>query len=213
MRILKNKTAEECTVTYGSKSVEIPANDQADLSESFELWQLAASESLLALLGQGDDKYQLNDGVNDLSLSAAIDLLRGYVGIKTPEGASYVTLLPGKAGRLLIIEGIQFDATADQDTIGDLTLSETREIQGAVVEVANHEKGDYVELLALAPDDSVVGAFANTVYIPPSGKIDPIVSESTVSFPAGFKFRLKYHAVAGGSTREVYVAFRMRHDA
>ena len=132
---------------------------------------------------------------------------------QTDEGVQYVTLLPGKSGRLLLIEGIQFDAPANQDTNGDLTLEETREIQGAVVEVANHEKGDYVELLAIAPNDSVVGGFAYTVYIPPSGKIDPIVSESTASFPSGFKFRLKYHAVAGGSTREVYVAFRMRHDA
>jgi hypothetical protein len=136
----------------------------------------------------------------------------------TDEGVQYVTLLPGKSGRMLVIEGLQFDATPDGDTNGDLELAETREIQGAVVEVANHEKGDYVELQVVAPDGdpyngAVVGQFANTVYIPPSGKIDPIVSESTVSFPAGFKFRLKYHAVAGGSTREVYVAFRMRHDA
>lgn len=136
---------------------------------------------------------------------------------KTDEGVQYVTILPGKSGRMLIIEGIQFDASADADTNGDLTLTETREIQGAVVEVANHEKGDYVELLVAAPDGepyygAVVGQFAKTVYIPPSGKIDPIVSESTASFPAGFKFRMKYHAVAGGSAREVYVAFRMRHD-
>jgi len=136
---------------------------------------------------------------------------------KTDEGVQYVTILPGKSGRMLLIEGLQFDAPADADTNGDLVLSETREIQGAVVEVANAEKGDYVELQVVAPDGppyegAVVGQFAITVYIPPSGKIDPIVSESTASFPAGFKFRLRYHAVAGGSTREVYVAFRMRHD-
>ena len=85
------------------------------------------------------------------------------------------------------------------------------------MEVANREKGDYVELVVAAPDGEpyngvVVGQFGKTVYIPPSGKIDPIISESTVSFPTGFKFRLVYHAVNSGSAREVYVVFRMRHD-
>lgn len=80
MRILKNKTAEECAVTCGSRTVEIPENDQADLAESFAAWELASSESLLLLLAQGIDKYQLNDGSRDLGAGEAIDLIRGYQG-------------------------------------------------------------------------------------------------------------------------------------
>jgi len=135
----------------------------------------------------------------------------------TDEGVIYVTQLPGKSGRLLVLGGLQFDAPKNADTSGDMVLTETRELQGATVEVVNREKGDYVELLVIAPDGApyngaVVGQFAETIYIPPSGKIDPIVSESTASFPSGFKFRLKYHAIDAGDTREVYVVFRMRHE-
>lgn len=77
-RILKNKTAEMVSVSYANVTVEIDATSQKDLAETFEAWQLAASESLLLLLGQGTDKYQLNDGTNDLTVSQAIDLVRGY---------------------------------------------------------------------------------------------------------------------------------------
>ena len=137
---------------------------------------------------------------------------------KTDEGVAYVTQLPGKSGRHLLVKGLQFDAPPNQDSSSDLLLTETRELQGAALEVANREKGDYVELVVAAPDGppyegAVVGKFGETVYIPPSGRIDPIISESTVSFPAGFKFRLVYHAVAGGTTREIYATLRMRHDA
>jgi len=135
---------------------------------------------------------------------------------KTDEGVQYVTQLPGKSGRQMLVKGLQFDAPAGQDTPEDHVLPETRELQGAAVEVKNNAKGDYIELQVVAPEGSpyegaVLGTFGETVYIPPSGKIDPIISESTVSFPAGFKFRLKYHAEAGGETREVYATLRMRH--
>lgn len=136
---------------------------------------------------------------------------------RTDENVAYVTQLPGKSRRLMIVEGLQFDASANQDTNGDYELAETRELQGVALEIANREKGDYVNLQVVAPEGppfegAVVGEFGKTVYIPPSGRIDPIVSESTASFPAGFKFRLVYHAVDAGTTREVYVMFRMRHD-
>ena len=135
---------------------------------------------------------------------------------KTDENVQYVTLLPGKSGRHMLVKGIQFSAPPDADTPADLLLTETRELQGAALEVTNHEKGDYIELMVAAPagppyEGAVVGKFGETIYIPPSGHIDPIVSESTVSFPAGFTFRLLYHAVAGGQTREVYATLRMRH--
>ena len=135
---------------------------------------------------------------------------------KTDENVQYVTLLPGKSGRHMLVKGFQFDANAGQDTPMDFALTETTELQGAALEVINHEKGDYLELMVCAPDGepyngAVVGKFGETVYIPPSGHIDPIVSESTVSFPAGFKFRLLYHAESGGETREIYATLRMRH--
>jgi hypothetical protein len=77
-RILKNKTEEDVDVVYGTTTVVVEASSQRDLSLTFENWQLAASTSLIELIGQGVDKYQLNDGINDLSVSDAIDLVRGF---------------------------------------------------------------------------------------------------------------------------------------
>jgi hypothetical protein len=116
----------------------------------------------------------------------------------------------------MLVKGVLFDAPADGNATSDYLLAETMELQGAALEVKNNQKGDYLELMVVAPDGepyngAVVGKFGETIYIPPSGHIDPVISESTVSFPAGFKFRLLYHSEAGGETREVYATLRMRH--
>jgi hypothetical protein len=137
---------------------------------------------------------------------------------ETDEGVAYVTQLPGKYGRKMCVKGIQYDAPADAATPHDEVFAETREIQGAWFEIINAMKGDHVELFIVMPADyggsgnpeTVVGQFAETLYIPPSGKIGQIVSESTVSFPPGFLLRMVYTAVAGGETREVYAWYRMR---
>ena len=136
----------------------------------------------------------------------------------TDEGVTYVTQLPGKEGRKMCVKGIQYDPPADAATPHDEVFGETREIQGAWFEVTNREKGDYVELFIVMPADymgqgnpeTVVGQFAETLYIPPSGQVGQIVSESTVSFPASFILRMVYKAVATGEAREVYAWYRMR---
>jgi hypothetical protein len=126
-------------------------------------------------------------------------------------------VLPGKPGRKMCVNGVKFNAAADNQQANDTAFSETREIQGAWLEVANHQPGDYVELQIVmpanppdVPDEVVLGEFGETVFIPPSGKVEQIVSEGTVSFPAGFKLRMRYVAVAGGETRVVYAWYRMR---
>lgn len=78
MRLLKNKTEEDLILTDGSPSISIPANDEFDLSVAWKPHQIAESDQLVEALGQGIDKYQLNDGTDDLSVAAAIDLVRGY---------------------------------------------------------------------------------------------------------------------------------------
>lgn len=78
-RILKNKTDAEVMVTYGNTSQPVAPQSEYDLSLTFEAWQLASSPSLFELIGQGVDKYQLNDGVNDLTVLQAIDLLKGIL--------------------------------------------------------------------------------------------------------------------------------------
>lgn len=77
-RIFKNNTESAVVITCANKTRTVPGADEFDLSEDFTPAELQACDGLVELLGQGVDKYQLNDGVNDLSVSKAIDLLRGY---------------------------------------------------------------------------------------------------------------------------------------
>jgi hypothetical protein len=127
-----------------------------------------------------------------------------------PQGAPYVSLLLGQPGLKLCIKGAKFDAPANQTTDNDVSFAQVREIQGSWCEVAGHQPGDYVEMKLCLPDGTVLGQFGETVYIPPSGKIDPIVAEGTVSFPAGLLIRMSYTAVDAGTVRTVYAWHRLR---
>lgn len=126
------------------------------------------------------------------------------------QGAPYVSLCLGKPGRKLCIKGTKFDALANATTNDDVTFAEEREIQGSWLEVADHQPGDFVEMLVCLPDGTPVGQFGETVFIPPSKKIDQIVAEGTAPLPAGLKLRLAYTAANSGVTRTVYVWHRLR---
>lgn len=129
------------------------------------------------------------------------------------EGVMYVAQVPGKPGRKMCITGIMLTAPAGATSHSDIDFAETREVQGAWFEADNHEPGDYVEMVLrgdLGAGEMDLGKFGETVYIPPSGKVDQVVSEGTVSFPPGFKLRMSYVAVAGGATRTLYGWYRMR---
>lgn len=93
-RIFKNKTGSEARITCGSQTAVVPAGQQYDLSLYFSVWQLGSSESLINYIGQGVDKYQLNDGVQDLSVVDALDLLRGYLQKMPVTGPGALTQWP-----------------------------------------------------------------------------------------------------------------------
>lgn len=78
MRLFKNKTASPASIVCGRNTRIVPGNDEYDLLLDFTQDELRTSDSLVELLGQGADKYVLNDGATDLSVSKAIDLIRGY---------------------------------------------------------------------------------------------------------------------------------------
>lgn len=78
-KILKNKTETELVLDDQDPAIIIPASGQLDLSDSWEPWQIGSSDQLIECIGQGVTTYQLNDGTNDLSVSQAVDLVRGYV--------------------------------------------------------------------------------------------------------------------------------------
>lgn len=107
-RIFRNKTASEARVTCRAQSVIIPANDEADLSASFTASDLASSESLILLLGQGTDKYQLNDGTRDLSVEEALRLVMALAPAQGPtqtDGSPYVSPCMFPSGVYLYITG------------------------------------------------------------------------------------------------------------
>lgn len=76
-RIFINKTASEAAIQSGNQTVIIPGGESADLLLNFTVAQLQSCESLIEYLGQGPDKYALDDGTGELTLIQAIDLIRG----------------------------------------------------------------------------------------------------------------------------------------
>jgi hypothetical protein len=75
-RIIKNYTDTDTTINDLGELI-IPSHGAIDVggSES-RLIELANSDDLLSVLAQGIDKFQLNDGVQDLGFSDGIDVIR-----------------------------------------------------------------------------------------------------------------------------------------
>jgi hypothetical protein len=75
VRVIKNYTDEDLHLP--DLSATIPANGAADIGgDEARLIELAISDRLLEALAQGIEKFQVNDGIRDLNLSAGIDLIR-----------------------------------------------------------------------------------------------------------------------------------------
>jgi hypothetical protein len=75
-RIFENKTTEEVSITCDNLTQIIPGGEQFDLATVFTMAQLQACDHLVELLGQGVDKYALDDGSGELAVATAIDLVR-----------------------------------------------------------------------------------------------------------------------------------------
>jgi len=109
-RIFKNKTNEQVAIQCDNITQLIPGEDQWDLSLVFTPAQLQACDTLIELLGQGTDKYQLNDGTNDLSVANAINLIRNIyptsVGLnisKDDDNRIRISQEPRKSGSTTVI--------------------------------------------------------------------------------------------------------------
>jgi hypothetical protein len=75
-RIIKNYTNQDL-ILIDLGDVVIPANGATDIGgEENKLIQLASSNDLIAAIGQGINKYQVNDGMKDMSFSEGIDCIR-----------------------------------------------------------------------------------------------------------------------------------------
>lgn len=133
-----------------------------------------------------------------------------------------VQLHPTQADNLnLFIHGTEFMADCTDVNNGvtehDFNPNEDREIEGALCHVYDHEPGDRLDLEFWAPTgqaepnhEVMVGRNGCDVYVPPSGEIPEIRSETTKPLPSGVFVRIRYTCVrAGGGTKpRVAVNFR-----
>ncbi len=124
------------------------------------------------------------------------------------QGGRYVQHLSGTPGRKLVHRGYQFSAPIGTKTGNSYTFAQARDLQGAGLEVYNSQPGDYVEFAVLDGSNNIVHQFAETVYVGPDGKIEPIIAAQASSIPVGYKARVEYTATGSGSTRTVNVWFR-----
>lgn len=168
-RIFKNKTDEKVGIQCDNLTQFVIAGGQYDLSESFTPAQLQACDGLIELLGQGTDKYQLNDGSQDLTVARAIDLIRGYMpdtALKTPDKKTYVRASSYTLGTRLYITGRGDDRNDgvgkgerfehQQSTAGDSDwlswgFNDWIEMGGGGLEFMNAELGDWVTMDLMAP--------------------------------------------------------------
>jgi len=177
-RIIKNYTATDREIN-DLGSIVIPAGGQIDLAEQCTLEEIANSDDLLAILGEGIDKFQVNDGVNDLSLGDGIDLIRRIVQ-KFPVTSDKRAIFMPTLWRGDLIS--YHTGTGDDIVNGIKGEGEEFQIISSVIEVVEKEFqflefvylagggyrwsgasiGDWVSLLLYAPASPVVANATNT---------------------------------------------------
>jgi hypothetical protein len=168
IRILKNKTANEALVRFENVTIVVEAGNERDLGEVFLPWQLASIDGLVELLGQGTDKFVLNDGVGDLSVARAIDLVRGYMPQKGPQavdGKQYVSPDMWPLGLLTNFTGAADDVAAGvvgsdvlviestqvEDKTKIVQFIESSFLAGGQVQYKNATLGDAVSFQTIVP--------------------------------------------------------------
>ncbi len=112
----------------------------------------------------------------------------------------------------MCLRGEKWACAENTSTDHFVSFAETREVQGAAAKVENPGLEDYMEMFLVMPegDDTVLGQFAETVYVPPDGIIPPMHSEGSTEFPATFRIKIVYHADATVGDRTVRAWLRMR---
>lgn len=172
-RIFKNKTDEKVGIQCDNLTQFVIAGGQYDLAESFTPAQLQACDGLIELLGQGTDKYQLNDGSQDLTVARAIDLIRGYMpdtALKTPDKKTYVRASSYTLGTRLYITGRGDDRSSGvgkgprfelaQSAMGSSDwvtwqFNDWIEMGGGGLEFVNAQLGDWVTMQLVAPASAI----------------------------------------------------------
>lgn len=163
-----------------------------------------------SVIGDGDElRVEFKTAISPEEKST----LDGLVSNHNGQPLSTLEVLPVQVhttqgeGLNLFLHGIEFEATAGKVTEFNFVLPEEREIEGARAHVYNHEPGDRLDmefwaptgLEAPAPTELMVGRNACDVYIPPTGELPEIRSNTAKLLPAGLMLRVRYHSESGAS--------------
>lgn len=162
----------------------------------------------------GDTIYIIfNDSLDSGELSTLDTLVAIHDGIPVITSQTVRIQEATMAERQLSLKGIMFTANLDSDTSYDMFFTEDRELQIVNAYIKNHSDGDYIELSVHVPDSSdyMVGKFAETVYIPPDGRITPEPSFDTTTIPAYLLIRFTYHSTANSGPKPLIVAHLRTH--
>lgn len=113
----------------------------------------------------------------------------------------------------LLFHGESFEAELSNDgeayeqTVFDIPIVETREIHGAAASVWDPARGDRFGLTIVHPVLGTVAELARQVWVPPDGKLYPIVSDQTRTLLPGLILRITYDSLATVTKPLVIVNF------
>lgn len=149
---------------------------------------------------------------NGSAAAIAVDLQRlGPVGVRAgADGVPVVRLAPPERQRATTI-GRRFNASASKPTVFDVSFDDDRDLLWVVIETAKATAGDYVELELVDADqgDRSFAPLAETVYIPPAGRV--LLADVDEEIGGPVRLRVRYVPDSqGAGEREVYLQLRMR---
>lgn len=123
------------------------------------------------------------------------------------DGVQYVAPVPGRTSAGMTVRGIRFEAELNADTDHDVTFAELRDLSGASGEALNYSPGDYINFFVVHPVAGIIAQFGETLYVPPSGRFEPFVSERATQIPAGLAIRTRYHSVATTGVKPILCGY------
>lgn len=179
--------------------------------------EIHASEVVISLKEvstSGDDlNIIFHDSLDSPDQGTLDGLVAAHDGIPETTAQAVRIQETSMVERQLIVHGIRFTATLDDDTKYNIQYGEDRELQNIECYVKDQTDGDWVEVSVHMPDSSdfMISKFAETVYIPPDGRITPEPSFDTSTIPAGLIIRITYHSVATSGNQPVIICHLRTH--
>jgi hypothetical protein len=200
LRLFKNKTASSIRLEDHSPYINIEASSSTELTEFWTLPDIQNSPQLVALLSQGTDKYQLNDGSIDLTVIQALNMVSSGIWVNEPsvDIKSSIVLSSQEKGfqdltghNVYRLGPMDYLAKAGKNTIFMEKFTSTMYIQGGGVDVPEYvyvsgtktdnkpEHGDYA-VFDLVDSDNIIG-YGKTATISQVARTTNVATITTAS--------------------------------